>query len=154
MSRSTRAGRADGSPELGGGALLLGAEMRNHVAAEQAQRVEHLLMRCGADGAEQYHLLDPERFIHLDEMDALGRCADAELLAAVTHFARRRLARVGPGGKALIAIVIALVIWRHGVRVVVAPDQAGPLALLLDVPTDEFATTLGGDLRVLMAVAG
>src|SRR5205823_14084703 len=101
--------------------LLLGLEMRDHLLAEQAHGVEHLLVRCWADGAEQDHLLDPERFVHLDEADALGRRADAELLAAVAHLPRRRLARVRSRGKALIAGVITLVIRRHGGRVVIAP---------------------------------
>src|SRR4051812_16725332 len=123
-------------PSIRRGPLLLGAEMRDHLFAEQAQGVEHLFVRCRTDGAEQDHLLDPERFVQLDEADALGRRANAELLAAVAHLARRRFARVRPGGETLIAGVIALVIRRNGGWVVIAPDQAGALALLFNVPAD------------------
>src|SRR5215210_5296838 len=118
--------------------------MRDHLFAEQAQGIEHLLVRRRADGAEQYHLLDPERFVQFDKADALFRRADAELLAAVANLARRRLARVRPGGEALIPGVIALVIRRHRGGVVIAPDQAGALALLFDVPADQLAAALGG----------
>ena len=65
----------------------------------------------------------------------------------------RRLARMRPGGEALVALVIALIVGRHGGRVVVAPHQAGALALLLDVPADQFGAALGDDLRVLVAIA-
>ena len=67
---------------------------------------------------------------------------------------RRRLARMRPGGEALVARVIALIVRRHRGRIIVAPHQAGALALLLDVPADEFGAALGDDPRILVAEAG
>src|SRR5438046_1163172 len=58
-----------------------------------------------------------------------------------------------PAGEALIARVIALVIGRYGGGIVIAPHQAGALALLLDVPADELGAALGHDLRILVAIA-
>src|SRR5262249_61870448 len=115
---------------IGSDPLLLGAEMRDDLLAEQPHGVDHLIMRRRTDSAEQDHLLDPERFVQFDKSNAFGRCADAELLAAVAHLTRRRLARVRPGGQTLIAGVIALVIRRDGSRIIIAPDQARPFALL------------------------
>src|SRR5207248_2645178 len=60
----------------------------------------------------------------------------------------------GAAGEALVARVIALVIGRHGGRVIVAPYQAGALALLLDVPGDELGAALGHDPRILVAISG
>src|SRR3954454_10508698 len=117
--------------------LLLGAEMRDHLFAEQAQGMEHLVVRCRPDGTEQDHLLDPERFVQLNETDALLRRADAELLAAVAYLAWGRLPRVRPSRKTLIPRVIALVIRRHRGGIVIAPAQAGTLALLFEVPADQ-----------------
>jgi hypothetical protein len=45
----------------------------------------------------------------------------------------------------LITRVIALIIRWHGGRIIVAPHQAGPLALLLDIPAHEFGAALGHD---------
>src|SRR5258708_26183628 len=58
-----------------------------------------------------------------------------------------------PTGEALVARVIALIIRRHGRWIIVAPHQAGALALLLEVPADELGAALGDDLRILMAIA-
>src|SRR3954451_1310187 len=127
--------------------------MRDHLLAKQAQGVEHLLVRCRTDGAQQDHLLDPERLVQFDKAGAVGGSADAELLAAIAHLARGWLTRVRPGGEALIASVIALVVRRHGGGIVIAPEETTALALLFDVPADQLTAALGCDLRVLMAVA-
>src|SRR4051812_17601850 len=128
--------------------------MRDHLLAEEAQGVEDLLVRCRTDSAEQDHLLDPERLVQFDKAGAVGGSADAELLAAVAHLARGRLARVRSGSEALISGVIALVIRRHGGGIVIAPDETSAFALLFDVPADQLAAALGGDLGILVAVAG
>src|SRR5579862_2282855 len=133
-----------------GGARRLGLEVGDDLLAEEPQGVEHLLVARRPDRAQKDHLLDAQRLVHLDKADAFGRSPDAELLALLADLGGRRLARVGPRREALVARVIALVVGRHGGRVVVAPHQAGALALLLDVPANELAAALGGDFRVGM----
>ena|SRR5580658_4324630 len=72
---------------------------------------------------------------------------------ALSHLFGRGLTRVRAGGKPLVALLIALVVGRHRVRVIVAPYQTGALALLLDIPTNELGAAPDDDLRVFMAKA-
>src|ERR1041385_9216350 len=130
-------------------APFLALEMRDHLLAEQAVGVEHLLMRRRAYRTEKSHLLDPHRLVQLDKADALIGRADAELGALLAHLLGRRLARVRGGGEGLGGRVIALVVGRYGRRVVIAPHQAGALALLLDIPADKLGAALGNDFAVL-----
>src|SRR5215471_13342946 len=133
--------------------LLPGPEMRDHLLAKEAKSVEHLLMRRRPDGTQQNGLLDPEGFVEFEKADAVSGRTDAELRAFFAHLLRRRLARMRPAGEALVARVITLVVRRHGGGIVVAPHQAGTLALLLDVPADELGAAPGDDPRILVAIA-
>src|SRR5712691_12863703 len=128
--------------------------MRDDLFAEEADRVEHLLVLGRPDGAEEEDFLDPERLVHLKKADAVLGRADAEFAALFAHLLGRRLAGVRPAGEALVAGIIALVIRRHGRWVIVAPHQASALALLLDVPANQFGAAPRDRLRILMAVAG
>src|SRR5438270_7906467 len=132
---------------------LPGLEVRDDVLAEEAQGVEHLLVLRRPDGAQQDDFLDAEGLVNFEKADAVGGRADAELRALLAHLRGRRLARMRPAGKALVAGVIALIVRRHGRGIVVAPHQAGPLALLLDIPADELGAPPGHDPWILMAVA-
>ena len=58
-----------------------------------------------------------------------------------------------PGGKTLIARIIALIIRRHGGGIVVAPHQAGTFALLLDIPAHEFGATFRHRKWIFMALS-
>src|SRR5439155_18290966 len=102
--------------------------MRDDLLAEQAKRVHHLLVPRRPDGAQQKYFLDAESFIHLDKPDAVRRRADTEFAALLAHLPGGRLARMRSGCETLVARVIALVIRRHGLRVIVAPHQPGALA--------------------------
>src|SRR5271169_3757286 len=53
-------------------------EVRDHLLAELADRVHHLLMPRRTDGAEHEDLFDPEHFIQFEKANALGRRTDAE----------------------------------------------------------------------------
>src|SRR5712691_628630 len=128
--------------------------MRDDLFAEEADRVEHLLVLGRPDGAEEEDFLDPERLVHLKKADAVLGRADAEFAALFAHLLGRRLAGVRPAGEALVAGIIALVIRRHGRWVIVAPHQASALALLLNVPANQFGAAPRDRLRILMAVAG
>src|SRR5216683_445403 len=147
-------------PAFAGNAVLLLTarrlllEVGDDFFAEEADRVEHLVVLGRADGAEEEHFLDAEGLVHFEKADAVLGRADAELGALFAHLLGRRLAGVRPAGEALVARVIALVIRRHGRRVIVAPHQAGALALLLDVPADQLGAAPGDGLRVLVAIAG
>ena len=116
--------------------------------------MEHLAVLCGPDGTQQDSFLDAHRFVHLEKPDALRWRADTESRALFTHFVGRRLARMRSAGKTLVARIVAAIIRRHGARIIVAPHQAGTLALLFEVPAHQFGAALGDDLWILMAIAG
>src|SRR5215831_10108279 len=127
--------------------------MRNYLLAEEADGMEHLLVLRRPDGAQQNRFLDAEGFVQFEKADAVLGRADAEFRALLSYLLGRRLARVWPTGEPLVARVIALIVWRDGCRVIVAPHQPGALALLLDVPRHQFGAALGHDLRVFVAIA-
>src|SRR5947207_2456465 len=112
------------------GMRLLGLEMRDDLLAEKAKRMEHLLVLRRPDGAQQNGFLYAQRFVEFEKPDAARRRADAELRAFLAHLLGCGLAGMRSAGETLIARVITLVIGRHGGRVIVAPHQAGALALL------------------------
>jgi hypothetical protein len=60
---------------------------------------------------------------------------------------------VRPGGKTLIARIIALIIRRHGGGILVAPHQAGTFALLLDIPAHEFGPSFGHHKWIFIALS-
>src|SRR5580700_4393468 len=108
-------------------------KVRNDLLPEEPYRVHHLLVLCRPDGAEQEHLLDAEGFVEFEETDAFRRRADAERGAALAHLYRRGLARMGTAGEPLVALVVALIIGWHCVRIIIAPHQPRALPLLLKV---------------------
>src|SRR5215470_3550814 len=115
--------------------------MRNHLLTKEPDGVQHLLVLRGPDGAQHEDFLDAQGFIAFEKADALRGRADAEGRAALPHLLRCGLPWVWAGGEALIPGVIALVVGRHGGRIIVTPHQAGTLALLLEIPADELGTT-------------
>src|SRR6516164_8437402 len=127
-------------------------EVRDDLFAKQANGVEHLLVRCRPDSAQQNCFLDTQGFVEFEKPDAVLRCADAELGTLLTHLLRRGLAWMGPAGETLVARIVALIISRNRSGVIVAPDQPGALTLLLDVPADELGAAPGDDPRILVAV--
>src|SRR5262249_40190829 len=129
-------------------------EVRDDLLAEKAKSVEHLLVPRRPDGAEQNGLLDPQTLVEFEKPDAVRRRADAELCALLAHLLRSRLTRMRAAGQTPVALVIALVVLRHGGWIIVAPHQAGALALLLDVPAHQLGAALGDNPRILMAIAG
>ena len=119
--------------------------MRDHLLAEEANGVEYLLVLGRPDGAQQEHFLYAQGFVHFEKPDAVGRRADAEFRAFLAHLFGRGIARMRAACEALIAREIALIIRRHGGRIIVAPHEAGTLPLLLDIPAHEFGAALGHD---------
>src|SRR5207302_1949665 len=117
-------------------------------------RVEHLLVLGRPDRAEEEDFLDAEGLVDFEKADAVLGRADAEFAALFAHLRGRRLAGVRPAGEALVARVIALVVGRHGRRVIVAPHQASALALLLQVPADQLGAAPRDGLRILVAIPG
>src|SRR6516162_8408977 len=110
-------------------------------------------MRRRTDRAQQDCFFNSESFVEFQKADAVFGRADAELGALLTNLLRCGLTRVRPAGEPLVARVVALVIGRYSSRIIIAPNQPGALALLLDVPADELGAARGNDPWIFVAIA-
>src|SRR5437764_6595216 len=124
--------------------------MWDNISAEEADRMQHLVMLRRADCAQQNGFLDPKGLVKFEKPDAFFGCADAEFCALFAHLLGCRLAGMRPAREPLVARIIAAVIDRYRGGIVVTPHQPGALTLLLDVPGDELGAASGRDPRVLV----